>query len=318
MTSNESSTENIKEKPTKVCPYLGLLQDSQTTLAFPSPSNLCYHAKPLASPNLEYQREVCLTGRPHTLCPVFARSELAPLPPEISGSPAKKLSPVQPIDRRVLLLILLACVVLILGVLGMLWLFNGKHASITALSGYLASPTQTSGGLPLSTVTSSITDIAITPNLELSAIPDTETPSATTTETATPPTTQTATPIGLTLVPIHTLVPCGSPNTWVVYIVKAGDSLFHISQIYAITVAELQRANCLGSSTTLHTGQVLYVPPWAPIPPTATTIFVVIPTAVPTATQYIPPTDTATQPPVDTATEPPVPTDIPTDTPVSP
>ena len=239
------------------------------------------------------------------------------------GIPAKKVLSVKPIDKRLLLLILLGCVVLILGVWGGSWLFNGKHGSNAALSGKPGSSTPTSGGFPLATATLSITNIAITPNLELSAVPVTETPSATTNGTTTPQTSQTSTPTptktALTQLPIRTTASCGSPNTWVVYIVQPGDSLFHISQVYGVTVAELQRANCLGSSTTLHTGQILYVPPWAPIAPTPTTIFVVIPTWTPTDTQvFIQPSDTPTQPaPVDTATDvPPVPTDIPTDIPI--
>ena len=218
MTSNESASENLKEKPTKVCPYLGLLQDSQTTLAFPSASNLCYNARPLASPNLEYQRSFCLAGRQHTLCPVFTRSELAPLPPEISGSPATRLAGT-PVNKRLLLLILLACVVLILGILGMIWLFKGQHGSNAALAGKSPSTTPTSGGLPLATATFSITNIAITPNLELSATPATLTPSATTNQSATPLTSQTPTPtptptkMSITPLPIRTTVPCGSPNT---------------------------------------------------------------------------------------------------------
>jgi len=114
-------------------------------------------------------------------------------------------------------------------------------------------------------------------------VPDTDTPVATPSESETPLPSQTSTTIGLTPLPFHTQVsPCGSPNTWVVYIVQPGDSLYHVSQIYGVTVAELQRANCLGSSTTLHTGQLLYVPPWAPIAPTPTTIIVVLPTTLPT------------------------------------
>ncbi len=320
MNSNDIAPDNVKEKQAKACPYLGLLQDPQTTLAFPSASNLCYHAKPLAAPSIEYQRSFCLNGRQHTLCPVFSRSELAPLPPEISGTSATILLFGKPIAKRSILPILLGCVVLVLAVIGAIWLFNGRRGGNGALSGQPASPTSPSGILPLATATFSITNIAITPNLDLSAVPDTDTPVVTPSGSETPLPSQTPTTIGLTPLPFHTQVPpCGSPNTWVVYIVQSGDSLYRISQIYRVTVAELQRANCLGSSTTLHTGQLLYVPPWAPIAPSPTTIIVVLPTTIPTDTPVVlPPTDTATEPPVATATQPPVPTDIPTDTPVSP
>jgi hypothetical protein len=100
MSNDEILHENGKEKHARVCPYLGLVTDSQTTLSFPSDSNLCYHAKPLASPNLEYQRLVCLKGRRHTLCPVFTRSEIAPLPPDIIGSPANILFLGKPIKKK--------------------------------------------------------------------------------------------------------------------------------------------------------------------------------------------------------------------------
>jgi len=47
----------------------------------------------------------------------------------------------------------------------------------------------------------------------------------------------------------HTPLPCGAPHSWIVYIVRPGDTLYRLSIAYGITVADLQRANCLGSST---------------------------------------------------------------------
>jgi LysM repeat protein len=315
MTSNDISPENAKERQAKVCPYLGLLQDPQTTLAFPSASNLCHHAKPLASPSTEYQRFFCLNGRQHTQCPVFSRSELAPLPPEISGSRTHKPLMGKPTEMRILLPVLIGCVVLIFGIIGVAWFFTGKHS----LPGQSGSPTLLSGEIPLTTANYLITDIAITPNVDESAMPGADTPAVTPTGSQTPQLSQTLTRILFTPFPTHTQVPCGSPNTWVVYIVRYGDTLSHISQIYGITVAELQRANCLGNSTILHTGQVLYVPRTVPIVPSPTQIIVVIPTNTPSDTPVIiPPTDTATEPPVATATQPPIPTETPTDTQVSP
>jgi LysM repeat protein len=75
--------------------------------------------------------------------------------------------------------------------------------------------------------------------------------------------------------PTRTPASCGAPPTWVIYIVQPHDTLYHLGQIYGIPWTEIQRANCLTSST-IHTGQQLYVPPWAPRTPT--------PTATPTAT----------------------------------
>ena len=115
-----------------------------------------------------------------------------------------------------------------------------------------------------------------------------------------------------------TAVPCGPFAGWVrAYIVQPGDNLFRISLAYGTTVAQLQRANCMGSSTTIFVGQRL----WVPNVPTRTPGITSIPdfptdtpsqTDTPTATTEAPPTETptvtATQIPTSTSTS------IPTET----
>jgi LysM repeat protein len=82
------------------------------------------------------------------------------------------------------------------------------------------------------------------------------------------------------LVPSHTPAPCSRPRNWIVYVVQPGDTLYRLSLAYGVSVAELQRANCMGSSIFLQVGKPLYVPPWpaqTPLP----TIPVIIPTGTP-------------------------------------
>jgi LysM repeat protein len=72
-------------------------------------------------------------------------------------------------------------------------------------------------------------------------------------------------PAGLTLyvppVPTVTVIPCGPPLGYVKrYVVQPGDNLFRIALSYGITYTQLQRANCMGSSTTIYVGQILWVP----------------------------------------------------------
>lgn len=72
-------------------------------------------------------------------------------------------------------------------------------------------------------------------------------------------------PAGYTLyvpaVPTVTIIPCGPPAGWVKnYVVQPGDNLFRIALSYGITYPQLQRANCMGSSTIIYTGQRLWVP----------------------------------------------------------
>jgi LysM repeat protein len=98
---------------------------------------------------------------------------------------------------------------------------------------------------------------------------------------------------------------CNRPTGWVVYIVHSGDTLYRISVWSGTSVAALQNANCLGTSTVIHPGQQLWVPK---LPPT------------PTPTRYYPlrHTDTPTRIPTSTPVEPsatPVP---PTNSPVPP
>jgi peptidoglycan endopeptidase LytE len=98
-------------------------------------------------------------------------------------------------------------------------------------------------------------------------------------------------PPGLTLyvppVPTVTVIPCGPPAGYVKrYVVRPGDNLYRIAISYGITYQQLQRANCMGSSTTIYSGQLL----WVPNIPTRTPV--PAPTIPPTAT----PTDTAQYP----------------------
>lgn len=72
-------------------------------------------------------------------------------------------------------------------------------------------------------------------------------------------------------VPTVTVIPCGPPSSWIkAYSVKAGDNLYRISLLYRTTVAKLQSANCMGSSTKINVGQVLWVPNVATSTPAVT------------------------------------------------
>jgi LysM repeat protein len=84
-------------------------------------------------------------------------------------------------------------------------------------------------------------------------------------------------------VPTVTVIPCGPPFGWVRnYIVQPGDTLFRIALAYNITYPQLQRGNCMGSSTTIYTGQRLWVPnvpTRTPVP--GVTIIPTLPTSYP-------------------------------------
>jgi LysM repeat protein len=97
-------------------------------------------------------------------------------------------------------------------------------------------------------------------------------------------------PVGLALyvppVPTVTVIPCGPPAGWVRnYVVQRGDTLFGIALSYNITYPQLQRGNCMGSSTTIYSGQRLWVPN-VPRIPTRTPVpgVTTIPTDIPPTT----------------------------------
>ncbi|NOY97643.1 MAG: LysM peptidoglycan-binding domain-containing protein [Chloroflexi bacterium] len=110
-------------------------------------------------------------------------------------------------------------------------------------------------------------------------------------------------------VPTPTSIPCGPPYGWITYTVRSGDNLFRIGLAYRVSVAELQQANCLGSSITIYAGQKIYVPnvptstPAITDTPTPTVTFTASPSATPAATATIPTaTGTNTSTPTATAT----------------
>ncbi len=122
-------------------------------------------------------------------------------------------------------------------------------------------------------------------------------------------------------VPTVTVIPCGPPSGWIkAYMVKPGDNLFRISLLYRTTVAQLQRANCMGNSTTIYAGQLLWVPNVPTSTPGVTNIpsfNTSTPTHTPTATDV--PTNTPTPSPTSAPTDTSVPTatDTPTPAPTS-
>src|SRR5512136_2718061 len=77
------------------CDYLGLRDDPQTALAFPSPWNCCYRARPVGAVRLEYQRVFCQTAA-HAACAVLRQEKPSALPAEIRGHG----SPLRPRGRR--------------------------------------------------------------------------------------------------------------------------------------------------------------------------------------------------------------------------
>ena len=72
----------------QVCPHLGVEEDLQTCLGYPSLWNLCHHCKPASPVRLSHQSSMCL-AQAHTGCPVFQSTEAQPLPLPLRGRPRR-------------------------------------------------------------------------------------------------------------------------------------------------------------------------------------------------------------------------------------
>lgn len=91
-------------------------------------------------------------------------------------------------------------------------------------------------------------------------------------------------------VPTVTVIPCGAPGGWIkAYSVQPGDNLYRISLLYRATVPQLQTANCMGTSITIYTGQLF----WVPNVPTSTPGITIVPTFN-SATPSLTPSPTST------------------------
>jgi hypothetical protein len=67
------------------CPHLGISDDPDTCIAYPSDWNLCYKSRSPTAPRLEHQRSFCLS-KGYTRCPVYLSQKVVALPRELKLS----------------------------------------------------------------------------------------------------------------------------------------------------------------------------------------------------------------------------------------
>ena len=117
--------ETISSQLNTRCPYLGLKEDADTALGFPSMWNFCHNAKPIATPHQEHQQEVCLTET-HKVCLVFLVEEKNALPADLLMAKHRTLFRVSPswVIALLLLLILVLVGLILSGYWEPAWLGN--------------------------------------------------------------------------------------------------------------------------------------------------------------------------------------------------
>ena len=210
------SPEPAKEEQGNVCPFLGLSDDPQTSLSFPSQWNACHRTKPAFLPNLDHQRVFCLSES-HVTCPIFNKRAGAALPDEVRLLGIKK-----PGDHKWLLWLMLLLLV-VGGAVGA-WMFIGgsknnsnQHPSVTPSQEI--SPERSSTATE--TTTASVTFTPLLPGVTIVLSTSTETASPTSTPTSTVTLTPsktlrlpTAPPI-----PTNTQVPVQQPSNLPTFVV---------------------------------------------------------------------------------------------------
>lgn len=260
--------------PSAICPYLGLIDDPETCLAFPTERNSCQRTIPVELISLEHQATYCLTYK-YTECPIY----MGEAGPAFSADQAR---------ARRSKLVRQGCIVIWLVVV-----MIGIAALLPFLSNYQSS------------VNSQTSDL----NSQNVALPLAESVTPTVIQVQPSPTN---TPITPTLEPSPTL--CFPPAGWVPYVLIAGDDINKIAEAVGLSFGDLQRANCGANLLAAQSGDAIflpYIPTATPDPgtltPTNTVVsIIIIDTSTPTptltpvpvvATAFVPPT--ATKPPKD-------------------
>ncbi len=67
-----------------MCPHLGVHDDKETAISYPSELNCCYHARPVTYVSIDHQRRYCLSEN-FLQCSVFNQQNLSPLPRKYRG-----------------------------------------------------------------------------------------------------------------------------------------------------------------------------------------------------------------------------------------
>ncbi len=209
------------------CPFLGLVEDPTTAMAFPSAGNCCNRTKPVALISPEHQRTYCLTNR-YSTCPVFSREEGTPLPAEMRPILSDLSSERRPARRSFPLLIVLLVLVIIGIFIGWRMIGGSDERSAAETATALAAVSATGGSpLPLTASISSTpepapTDVLLTP-----------------TPTSRPTITSSAEPVcGYSLD-----VPIGDIRQFVIHNVAEGERLFLYATTHETTVEAIQAVN---------------------------------------------------------------------------
>ncbi len=228
------------------CPYLGLRDDPSTALDFPSDGNTCHRAQSKPAVNREYQQAVCLSAE-HIACPIFLGKEEGPLPAGLAAPSNRFTQPSRLFWLAIPVLIILAGSTLSI-------LSPGRLRSLIAQS-LAAWKTIDFSKIFSLDMGNNAEEISGAPTLsDFNSRPSQN--GATPSQESLSPFDEIISPVA----PDPSLVPCKPPPGWVVYTVKPTDSLFRLSLVYGVHIADLQMVNCMANNSVIRPGDIIYVP----------------------------------------------------------
>jgi hypothetical protein len=219
------------------CPYIGLSDDADSSVAFPSNSNYCHRGQPAAGVRFNHQQEFCL-GKKYIECPVFLREAAGPLPEHIRAHRAHVKTPQGNLRRNLLITVGALTAIAILG-----WAFINQYSPPAQ-----GEPTSRQVIPPASNTPTFINLLA--PAMTLSPVPPaiTSTPTlhiplfASVTATIQPTATPSITPIPF--VSKHRLdVPIGTDRKFIIRRLAAGESLDTYIQQYSTSFKAVKALN---------------------------------------------------------------------------
>jgi LysM repeat protein len=243
------------------CTSLGLSDDADTSLAYPSNWNCCYRSLPVTSPRFNHQEEFCLSGK-YLECPVFLSQQIAPLPAHIrSHHNPSNISTSKNISRRSITIALTVTIV----ALALGWGILSQGSLPLAVE--QATRTTSASLVPVATTTpiptmifSLIQTIPSTATLPVpsGSVTITKTPTLADTPTPAITLTHTATPTSI-LFKRHLDIPIGTDYKFVIHKASGGESLEQFADQYNTSVEAIMAIN-YPMTNPLWSGVLLVIP----------------------------------------------------------
>ncbi|MDO8754049.1 MAG: LysM domain-containing protein, partial [Anaerolineales bacterium] len=253
----------VKRTSSNVCPYLGMKNDANSHMAFPTPLNYCGRCAPAARINLIHQEAFCLGPQDYLQCEVYTDGADQPLPKPLQYTDSSRRASRK---RRSPYLLVWMIGFVLLGAI--LWVVNFTDLRVPSPVINTITPTiqpveqivaqtvnaisamQTSQALLSQTPTLDLNDLtpSLTPTVTL--FPTlTSTPTVANTVTSTPsiiPTrawTRTPTSAAIANQPYSLDIPFGGVRKFVIHRVVAGDNLIVIANRFGSSVESILAVN---------------------------------------------------------------------------